>query len=217
MGFIICCDFDGTVTTKDTIVSIMKRFVPDESAPIIRQILADDISVQEGVTRLFALIPTALKEDIIDYAVNEIPVRQGFQELLDFARAEDIPFYIVSGGMHFFIDPILSRFRGVTEVFANDVDMSGDYMAVNWSHPCDEACDSQACGTCKPSILRAVNHEASDVIVIGDSLTDRLAAHEAALLFTTDKLTDYAEAHDLAFYPFETFDDITIQLKEVMK
>lgn len=56
MGFIIACDFDGTVTSSDTIIAIMQRFAPADSRAILTQILDRTLSVKEGVTSLFNLL-----------------------------------------------------------------------------------------------------------------------------------------------------------------
>ncbi|TDM00866.1 MtnX-like HAD-IB family phosphatase [Macrococcus carouselicus] len=213
MGYIIACDFDGTVTAADTIVAIMQKFAPDKSEPILKKVLAQQISVQEGVTDLFQLLESAKKEAIIDYVLNEVELRPGFQQLLDTAERLDIPFYIISGGMHFFIEPILGQFNGIAAVYANEVDFQEHYMKVEWTHLCDEHCESGGCGTCKPSIVRQLSNE--KVIAIGDSVTDIKLSQIADILFTTDKLSDYAYEQGIQHIPFETFDEVAEKLKEV--
>ncbi|MGB2992381.1 MAG: 2-hydroxy-3-keto-5-methylthiopentenyl-1-phosphate phosphatase, partial [Paenisporosarcina sp.] len=41
---VIFCDFDGTITIKDNIMAIMKKFAPPEWEPIKDQILGQQIS-----------------------------------------------------------------------------------------------------------------------------------------------------------------------------
>ncbi|QYA42241.1 MtnX-like HAD-IB family phosphatase [Macrococcoides bohemicum] len=213
MGYIIACDFDGTVTATDTIIAIIKKFAPIEGQPITDQILNQEISIQQGVSELFKLLPSEKKEDIIQFVLEEVNLRTGFQKLLDEAQTLNIPFYIISGGMHFFIDPILEKFNGIKQVFANTVDFAGDYMEVIWNHPCDNLCTGD-CGTCKPSIVRQLVKD-DEVIAIGDSVTDLKLLSIADIAFTTSKLTIFAREKGIAHHHFETFDDI--KLSEVIK
>ncbi|RXK17265.1 MtnX-like HAD-IB family phosphatase [Macrococcus sp. DPC7161] len=214
MGYIIACDFDGTVTSRDTIVSIIKQFAPTEGMPIVERILNKELSIKAGVTQLFALLDSSLQPAIIQYVKASIELRPGFQTLLDEAKRLSIPFYIISGGMHFFIDPVLAQFKGIDGVYANEIDVSHEKMKVIWTHPCDEICKQQACGTCKPSIVRTLgNHQ---VVAIGDSITDIALANESDILFSTDKLTNYAKEQQIEHYHFETFYDIAKQLESVV-
>ncbi|MGK0554755.1 MtnX-like HAD-IB family phosphatase [Macrococcus capreoli] len=208
MGYIIACDFDGTVTATDTIVAIIKRFAPENGTPIVKQILNQEISIQHGVTELFRLLPCDKKDEVIQFALEEVKLRPGFQKLLDDARVLKIPFYIISGGMHFFIDPILKQFNGITQAFANEVDFSGRTMEVIWTHPCDAQCTGQ-CGTCKPSIVRQLVTD-ERVIAIGDSVTDLKLLAIADVAFTTSKLTQFAREKGIDHHHFETFDDINL-------
>ena len=60
----IFCDFDGTITNSDNIIAIMKQFAPPEWESIKDDVLAQRVSIQEGVGQMFALLPVELKEDI---------------------------------------------------------------------------------------------------------------------------------------------------------
>lgn len=51
---VIFCDFDGTITDNDNIIAIMKQFAPPEWETLKDDILAQRISVQEGVGKMFS-------------------------------------------------------------------------------------------------------------------------------------------------------------------
>src|SRR5690606_17941499 len=91
---VIFCDFDGTITENDNIVAIMKHFDPEGAEPIVKDIIDRVISIREGVGRMFALLPTSRQDEIIDYAINNAKIRNGFAELLAFCREKQIPFYV---------------------------------------------------------------------------------------------------------------------------
>ena len=58
----IFCDFDGTITTTDNIISLMKKFAPPEWNSVKDSILAQEISIKQGVGELFRLLPSSLRE-----------------------------------------------------------------------------------------------------------------------------------------------------------
>lgn len=210
---LIFCDFDGTITVKDNIVAIMKRFAPTEAEPIIKQVLGQEISIREGVGRMFSLLPTALKDDITEFALNQAEIRQGFQRFLNYIKQEHIDFKVVSGGIDFFVDPILKPF-GLDKqaIFRNESDFSGERIRITWPHPCDDSCKVD-CGLCKTSLFRKYAHEQHFKIMIGDSITDLAAAKLADLVFARGFLLEKCQQLGLPHHPYETFDDILLVLK----
>ncbi|UUZ85620.1 HAD-IB family phosphatase [Paenibacillus sp. P26] len=94
---IIFCDFDGTITVNDNIVAIMKHFQPEGWDTLVQQVISKELSVREGVGRMFALLPTERKREIVDYAIGNVTIRNGFREPLAFCRKEEIEFYVTSG------------------------------------------------------------------------------------------------------------------------
>ena len=58
---IIFCDFDGTITETDNIVSLMTHFVPEESEKIAQAMVAQTITFKDGVSAMFELLSTHQK------------------------------------------------------------------------------------------------------------------------------------------------------------
>lgn len=81
----------------------MQKFAPLEWIKVKDQILAQEISIQEGVGRMFSLLRSGLKDEIVHFAVQNASIRPGFQELIDFLNEHDIPLFIVSGGIDFLL------------------------------------------------------------------------------------------------------------------
>ncbi|CAM5290919.1 2-hydroxy-3-keto-5-methylthiopentenyl-1-phosphatephosphatase [Lysinibacillus sphaericus] len=59
---------------------------------------------------MFELLSTNQKDDIIQYLLETAVIREGFREFVHYAQEHNIPFYIVSGGVDFFIQPMLEKF-----------------------------------------------------------------------------------------------------------
>jgi 2-hydroxy-3-keto-5-methylthiopentenyl-1-phosphate phosphatase len=212
----IFCDFDGTVTDSDNIVAIMKEFGPPETEEVKNKVLSQEISIREGVSRMFSLLPSSLKQAIVRFITNKAAIRPGFQDFVKFAQEQNIEFYIISGGMDFFVYPLLGGLVPENDVYCNATDFSGEYIHVNWIHPCDEHCDN-ACGLCKPSLLRKIGRKDCIKIVIGDSITDLQAAKLADKVFARDFLITKCEELGIPYTPFTTFYDVQKVLKELLE
>ncbi|WP_404350872.1 2-hydroxy-3-keto-5-methylthiopentenyl-1-phosphate phosphatase [Sutcliffiella horikoshii] len=209
----IFCDFDGTITNSDNIIAIMKKFAPEEWDEIKNQVLSQEISIKNGVGKMFALLPSEKKEAITKYILVHAEIREGFKEFVAFTKEEGIPLYIVSGGIDFFVEPLLEGLIEEANIYCNRSDFSGEKINILWPHACDAYCDND-CGCCKPSIIRKLAETNTYKIVIGDSITDLEAAKLADQVIARDFLIKKCEEHSIAFSPFETFYDVMDILKK---
>lgn len=205
---IIFCDFDGTITNKDNLIAIMKKFDPPGWFPIKEEILSQTISIREGVAKMFSLLPVSAKEEVISYVLEQAEIRDGFAEFVAYTKQHGIPLYIVSGGIDFFVYPLLEPFGPFSGIYCNVADFSGETIKINFPHGCDDNCTSQGCGCCKPSIIRDLLDEDATSIVIGDSVTDFEAAKYADIVIARDYLVEKCEELDIPYEPFENFSDV---------
>ncbi|MFE8703581.1 2-hydroxy-3-keto-5-methylthiopentenyl-1-phosphate phosphatase [Cytobacillus sp. FJAT-54145] len=210
----VFCDFDGTITEKDNIINIMKHFAPKEWEKLKDDVLAQRISIREGVGKMFALLPSNLKEDIIEFAKEHGKIRDGFQPFVDFLKAEHISLYIVSGGIDFFVHPILEPFGPFEAIYCNASDFTSETIQILWPHTCDEQCTND-CGCCKPSIIRTLDGDQLFKVVIGDSITDLEAAKQADYVIARDLLLEKCQELGLPHSPFNTFYDCVETIKSL--
>lgn len=206
---VIFCDFDGTITDNDNIIAIMKRFDPPGWSDIVPRILDRSISIREGVGAMFNLLPASRKEEIVRYAIDNAVIRQGFAELLDYCSEHHIEFYVTSGGIDFFVYPLLARFPiDPSHIYCNGSDFTGENIRIEWPNPCDEHCNVD-CGMCKTTIIRRFPTDRYERILIGDSVTDFEGAKLAELVFARSYLVDKCEELKIPYIPFTTFHDVT--------
>jgi 2-hydroxy-3-keto-5-methylthiopentenyl-1-phosphate phosphatase len=210
----VFCDFDGTITESDNIISIMKQFAPPQWEGIKNQVLNQEISIKEGVGKMFSLLPSNLKGDLTDFILENAKIRDGFQHFADYLAQENIPLYIVSGGIDFFVAPVLEKYGPFKAVFCNSADFSGDSIKILWPHICDEKCGNH-CGCCKPSIMRKLEGQDTFKVVIGDSVTDLEAAKQADFVIARDLLLEKSKELNLNHNSFETFYDCIEGLKKL--
>ncbi|MBL0386556.1 2-hydroxy-3-keto-5-methylthiopentenyl-1-phosphate phosphatase [Tumebacillus sp. ITR2] len=212
----IFCDFDGTITERDMIITIMERFGAPGWETTKDQILHQEIPIQTGVGRLFHGISSTLRDDVAAYAQEVAVIRAGFPEFLEFCKAQGIDFWVTSGGIDFFVKPLLEPFAIENPIYCNGSDFSGETIEVTWPHACDEQCEN-GCGMCKPSVLRQFPDEDVFKIVIGDSITDLQAAKLADFVIARSKLLQDCEALGLAHAPFSTFYDVMEVIQQLVK
>ena len=210
----ILCDFDGTITEEDNIIALMRRFAPDEWVTLKDDILAQRISIRDGVGQLFRLLPSEHRDVYQSYLSEHITLRQGFSSFLDLVETNGWRFDVVSGGMDFFVHPILDGLVARDQIYCNVADFSEETVRVHWPHSCDALCTND-CGCCKPTIARQLTRPGDEVIVIGDSVTDFEIAKQADFVYARGQLITLCEAESIGYHPFETFDDITYHLKGV--
>ncbi|MCK6256688.1 2-hydroxy-3-keto-5-methylthiopentenyl-1-phosphate phosphatase [Fictibacillus sp. KIGAM418] len=210
---IIFCDFDGTITEKDNIIDIMKNFAPNGWELIKDQILNQEISIREGVEKLFSLIPSDRKNEIVSYVLSTAKIREGFNEFAAYTKEHNIPLFIVSGGIDFFVYPMLDGIINQNKIYCNGSNFQGETIQILWPHSCDSSC-SNDCGCCKPTILRGYDSSRYEKIVIGDSITDLQAAKIADKVFARDFLIEKCEELSIAYDPFSTFYEIVQYLEE---
>lgn len=205
---VIFCDFDGTVTKGDNIVSLMDRFAPKEWEDIKDAVLARTLSIREGVGRMFRLLPSSSKDDLLRYLLETTEIRPGFKEFVAYTKREGLALYIVSGGIDFFVYPLLEPFDIPPEnIFCNGSDFSGERIEITWPYACGEECGND-CGCCKPGIMNRFDSSGVEKIVIGDSVTDLQAAKKAHTVFARDYLLNVSKNFGIEATPFENFYDI---------
>ncbi|MFD6440811.1 2-hydroxy-3-keto-5-methylthiopentenyl-1-phosphate phosphatase [Peribacillus sp. NPDC060186] len=213
---IIFCDFDGTITNSDNIIAIMKKFAPPGWEELKDGVLQQKISISTGVGEMFSLLDSSLKDEIIQYVKDTAGIRPGFNEFVDFTKQANIPLYIVSGGMDFFIEPLLNDILPSDCVYCNSAYFNQEKILIEWPHGCDEHCNND-CGCCKPSIMREITGADHYKIVIGDSVTDFEAAKQADFVIARDILLERCRTEEIPHQGFETFYDVMHILKQQME
>jgi 2-hydroxy-3-keto-5-methylthiopentenyl-1-phosphate phosphatase len=206
---VIFCDFDGTITDKDVIMMVMEKFAPPEWHAIVDDIMLHrSLSIKEGVQALFHLLESSQKAEIIDFVLKTVRLRQGFEAFLLFCQQQHIPFIVVSGGVDFFITPILEPYKNQLQIFCNQGDFSSPRIRLTMPYLKEDCTACGQCAVCKISILELYPSEAYYRIAIGDSITDLGMTHVADQTFARSKLVTYMREIGKEPLLFETFHDI---------
>jgi 2-hydroxy-3-keto-5-methylthiopentenyl-1-phosphate phosphatase len=213
---IIFCDFDGTITLNDNILALMKHFNPPGWEPLLAELLAGRQSLKTTVSAFFSLYPSSMRQEIQQYVLKHAGIREGFAELLAYCSNKDIPFYVTSGGIDFFIYPILAPYDiNNDHIYCNESNFAGTHIEIVWPHTCDEHCNKD-CGMCKTRIIRGFPEEQYYRILIGDSLTDFEGSKIVDLVFARSHLLERCVETDLPHEPYETFFEVIEHMETLM-
>ncbi len=198
---VVFCDFDGTITTEDMIVGVWRQFAPPGWESDVRGIFEGRQTLKDGVAAVFAKIPSAKEDEIIAHVQRIVKFRQGFAPFLDFCEASGVGFTVCSGGIDFFVHPVLAPYRArIKKIYTIPADLSGPMIRLRHTMTCG------SCGLCKAMAME--EHPGAFKILIGDSLTDLHGAEKADLVFARAKLKEILTQQGKPFEPYETFDEI---------
>lgn len=205
---VIFCDFDGTITENDNIVSVIRHFNPPGWEKIVQDVTHERLSIRQGVGEMFALIPASLRDEVIQFAISQARIRPGFKQFVQFCQRENIELFVTSGGIDFFVYPLLEPYQIPAEyIYCNGSDFTGNNIRITWPYYCQPPCTND-CGMCKTTIVRRFPVEKYERIVIGDSVTDYTAAKIADFVYARAQLIEHCDDLQIPHAPFHTFFDI---------
>ena len=204
---LIACDFDGTITCRDTLHVIIEEFgvtgVWDRLEPRLR---AGEITVEQAMVEQFAAV-RGTTEEILAAVRRESPVREGFVELVAWARAAGHRVVVFSSGFRTVIDAVLND-AGVGDlpVHSHEARFSEGGCKLVWADR-GEVCP--LCGRrCKRHDLALHRRPGEPVVYLGDGISDRCVARVADLVFARAGLAEHLAESGLEFLPFDDFHDV---------
>lgn len=203
---LVCCDFDGTITVRETFVAMLEKFSPEKAAQIIPELYAQRVTLRDGVRQMLEAIPSDKYPEIIASAQNEA-IRPGLVELLDFLDSENVPFVVVSGGLRGMVETTLGELVDrVKGIYAVDIDTRGEFLRPY----------SQFEGSTEmvEKVKVVSQYQIAEWVAIGDSVTDFNMAMAAPLVFARSRLCQYLDDRQKSYIPYEDFFDVRDRLAE---
>ena len=208
---LIACDFDGTITRRDTLHVIVEAFgtegVWEALEPRLR---AGEITVEQAMQEQFAAV-RATPEQVRDLVLAEAGIREGFAEFAAWARAEGHRLIVFSSGFRTVIDLMLGQ-AGVEglEVLSHEAEFSADGCRLVWSDRGErcERCDRH----CKRHDL-VPRRRGEPLVYLGDGISDRCPALLADLLFARDGLARWLDDEGVPYVGFEDFHTVRREIE----
>jgi 2-hydroxy-3-keto-5-methylthiopentenyl-1-phosphate phosphatase len=213
--FRMLVDFDGTLVEPNVAIILVEEFAADgpRVAHEIDELLhTGKITLREAWSRQVALLDPLRLPEMAEWAVRHTPFRPGAQELIQLLARHDIPTTIVSGGLDFYIDPIL-RHAGINlPVFSDQIRPNGN-GGLDLLHPYGHA-TCRLCGICKAQLTYPFPAPPLRTAFAGDGSTDRYAAEVADIVFARRRLKLYCDKAQIPYFPFEDFHPVIAQLTD---
>lgn len=208
MATVVQCDFDGTVTEKDTSFFLLDAFAQGDWRRLLREYKEHKISVGEFNTKAFTMVK-ADKPTLLDALKGKVEVRAGFHELVDYCLKKGFRLVIVSNGLDFYIEAILKD-QGLEniEVHAAQASFHPEGMKVYYVGPDGRKLDDGVKEAYTQSFLKLGYR----VIYVGNGDSDIVPAKYAHHVFATGELLAYCRANNLNYKPFENFIDVVREL-----
>jgi 2-hydroxy-3-keto-5-methylthiopentenyl-1-phosphate phosphatase len=202
----VFCDFDGTITSKESFIGMFNIFTPDLFRKIAPEMLSGRMTLKEGVKSLIESIPSDKYNEILEYTLT-IDIRPGFTEFLDYLESIRVPLIVISGGFRGMIEtrlgPLLKR---VHAVHAVEVDTGGPFLRVQKTVEGDTELMAKA------TVMS--QYECGESIAIGDGSTDNNMAVVATLVFARDSLLKYLQMKGRPFIQWNDFNDVRRMLMD---
>ena len=210
-NLLIACDFDGTITERDTLHLIVERFgergLWDAIVPRLR---AGELTVQQAMQLEFDSV-RATRDEVVGMVLSEARLRAGFRELVDWSAARGHQLVVLSSGFRTVIDPLLAHwgFTGL-DVEGNDARFTRRGCTLLWA---DRGGRCELCGRpCKRHDLRA-RAGSRRVVYVGDGISDRCVSRIADLVFARADLASHLAEQGVPFLPFEDFIEVRDRLE----
>jgi len=213
MSFVVFCDFDGTITLKDTTDAILQRYADPRWEAVERDWLDGKFGSEECLRRQMSLVRAGRKDIVSLLDTMEIDPR--FAEFARLCEREEIPLHVVSDGFDFVIDHVMTRAGfGHLKHFANTLIFRENGLDTAFSNSKPD-CDT--CATCKVGLMNRLARAEDTAVVIGDGFSDHYIAQCADILFAKHKLRTFCESNRVPFHPFETFGDIIDTMTNIIQ
>ena len=207
---IIYCDFDGTITTRDTIDFLLETFADSEWEKIEEEWKAGKIGSRECLLKQINCIPTIDEKTLLDF-ISTIKIDSGFFEFYDKVINEKIPFYVISDGFDLIIKNVFKNNQlPLPKIYSNILELNSQKLDAFFPMSNANLCLVKA-GMCKCSIIEK---ESEKIIYIGDGRSDFCASRLANSLYAKGSLQKMCDEINRPYIPFKTFHDIINSLKE---
>ena len=210
MKTLVQCDFDGTITEKDTSFFLLDAFAQGDWRKLLQEYKEHKISVGQFNTSAFAMVK-ADKAQLLEYMRGKIKVRAGFHQLVNNCSKRGIRFVIVSNGLDFYIEAILKD-RGMenVEVHAAHSLFRPEGMCVQYTGPDGSRLEDGF----KEAYIKSFLKLSYRVIYVGNGDSDIIPAKYAHHVFATGELLKYCKNNDVNFKcePFDNLYDIVTAL-----
>ena len=204
---ILFVDFDGTVTNHDVGDGIFSKFLRNDfqeqgfHEKIIADWKAGIISSEQCLSEECANV--IITEEELHNELEKYTLTPGFVAATEYCIENDIPITILSDGLDYYIEYILSKY-GINNIpfISNHMYFKNGNMVVEFPF-IDMGCGR--CGNSKRWHMDMLRKDGDCVVYVGDGYSDRYAIKSADVVFAKHDLAEYCREKNHEFIPFQDF------------
>jgi len=212
---LIFCDFDGTITQKDSLVHLLDKFAGPDWRNIELRVKSGLIGSRISLVEEFDLF-RGTWDDVRVSLDRDIEIDPYFPVFLNYCKENSYEFVILSGGFKQFIEYILKKYAiSSVPYHANEISFSGNRAKIEYPYKPNGCAE---CGHCKTQHLKKAKMAGfAPIIYIGDGTTDRCPAKISDYVFAKDGLARYCDRENIPYFKWSNFMDVQIRLKNILK
>jgi len=196
----IYCDFDGTVSKKDSVNEFLRLFADEKWLEVEESWVRGEISSKVCLKKQTALLPK-MDEAMLENYIHSVELSDGFIEFYEQMKRKGVEIVILSDGYDMFIKRTLQNHGLEIKYFANTLLFENGKFDVEF-HNTNPAC-SRDSGTCKCAQVRE-----NDFCYVGDGVSDFCVAKKAKKVFAKSSLKNYCDKMGVEYTEFDDFNDI---------
>jgi len=204
----IYCDFDGTITKKDSVNSFFEKYASEKWIEFEKLWIEGKISSRENAILQVNLLNNISQKQLDDY-INSIEIDDYFLDFVEYVNLKNIKLTILSDGFDLFIHSVLERYNLNIPYYANRLIYKNGKFTIEFPYYNDK-CDKKA-GMCK--CKKVID---SEFCYIGDGTSDLCIASKADFLFASKSLHKYCKENKIKHSYFTSFRNIIdVLIKEM--
>lgn len=206
---IVFIDFDGTITTEDTLTGAILPFVDHkEFLEYNGKLEKGEMTLSEVVRYAYDGKPSSWIPKMLEY-IDTVQIRPGFEEFLDKMAEKEIPVVVISGGFRQFSERKLAPYmEKITALHTVEMSVEGDEIKLISQY--DDGNELLK----KTDVMALYDYE--HAIGIGDSYTDKNMAQAVDTCFARDVLAKYLDQIGRSYQPYEDFYEVLKGLTEIL-
>ena len=167
---LIIMDMDSTLVQAETIDQIAKHAgVMSEVSKITEAAMRGELDFTQSLIKRVAML-RGISRTQLEAVHDYLPLTEGAEALLKYAKDNDCMTVLVSGGFTYFAQPIVARL-GIDEMHANELGFEGDTLS---GEVIGKVVDAQYKKDTLVSLIREHGFDKNETIAIGDGANDLL-------------------------------------------
>lgn len=206
MTWRVICDFDGTISKKDTTDQLLARFADPVWQAIEAEWEVGSIGSAECMRRQIELLHVSKTE--LDTWLAQIEIDHKFVAFVKTCEQFGIDISIASDGIDYVIRSVLAH-HGLNHlrVTANKLIFLDEGRYTLTSYNTEGVCESGS-GVCKCRVAELTQFGSQPILYVGDGRSDFCVSQNVDLVLAKSKLLTFCQEQELPHIAFDDFGDM---------